>query len=60
MLNIRNLGSKKNQGLNLKTAYAPNCTESCGLKVTGIFLIILSQDGFGSDSPEIKFQTIAS
>ena len=25
MMNIKNLGSKENVGLNVKTAYAPNC-----------------------------------
>ena len=28
--------------------------------VTGIFVILLSQDGFGSDCPETKLQTITS
>ena len=60
-MNIRNLGSKESlQRLNLKTACVPNCDESCGWKATGIFVILLSQDGFGSDYPEIKFQTITS
>ena len=29
--------------------------EGSGLKGTGIFVILLSQDGFESDSPERKF-----
>ena len=39
-------------------AHAPNCVWSFGLKATGIFVILLSQDGFESDCPETKFQSI--
>ena len=45
-MNIRNLGLKESLGLNLTAAYAPNCVESSGLIVTGIYVISLSQDGF--------------
>ena len=31
-----------------------------GLKATGIFVILLSQTGFESDSPEQKLKTITS
>ena len=40
--------------------YVPNCVESCGLKMTGISVTLLSQDGFESDCPEMKFQAITS
>ena len=43
-----------------KTAYAPNCVSSSDLKVTGIFLMLLSQDAFESDCTVAKFQTITS
>ena len=33
---------------------------SSGLKPTSIFVILLSKDGFKSDCPETKFQTITS
>ena len=42
----------------LKTAYAPNFVWSSGLKASGIFVILLSQDGFECDWPEKKFQKI--
>ena len=41
-----------------KSVYAPNCVLSFGLKATGIFVILLSQDGSESDCPETKFQAI--
>ena len=37
-----------------------NCVQSSGLKATGIFVILLSQNGFQSNCPEIKFETITS
>ena len=55
---MRNLGSKGSFGV--KFTYAPNCVESYGLKATGIFVVLLSQDGFESDCPETNFQTISS
>ena len=58
MMNMRNLGSKESFGV--KFTYAPNCVESYGLKATGIFVVLLSQDGFESDCPETNFQTISS
>ena len=30
------------------------------MKATGTFVILLSQDGFENDCPEIKFQTVTS
>ena len=44
--------------LYLKTTYAPHCAESCGLRVIGISVILLSQDSLESKCPETKFQTI--
>ena len=44
----------------LKDGICTECAESSGLKVTGIFVILLSQDDFESNSPEAKFQTITS
>ena len=46
MMNMRNLNSKQNVGVKSK--------EGSGLKATGIFVRLLSQDGFESDSPERK------
>ena len=40
-------------------AHAPNFVWSFGLKATGIFVILLSQDGFKCD-PETKFQKITT
>ena len=51
---------KKVQGLNLKMAYASNSVWRSGLKATGSFVILLSQDGFESECPETKFRTITS
>ena len=58
--NVISLKRKIFSVLNLKTAYTPNCVKSSGLRGTGIFVILLSQDGFESDRPESKFQTITS
>ena len=60
MMNIGKLGSNESMGLNIKTGYAPNCVQSSDLKAAVIFVILPSQDGFGSDCPEAKFQTISS
>ena len=46
MMNIGNLGLKLSVGVKFK--------EGSGLKSTGIFVILLSQYGFESDSPERK------
>ena len=46
MMNIANLSSKQSVGF--------KCKETSGLKATGIFVILLSQDGFESASPERK------
>ena len=54
MMNVRNLGSKESLGVKFKDGI---CTELC-LKATGIFVKLLSQDGFENDCPEIEFQTI--
>ena len=40
--------------------FAPNCVSSSGFKATDIFIILLNQDGFESDCPETKLQTIIS
>ena len=42
----------------MKMTYAPNCVNSSDLKETGVFVILPSQNGFESDCPETKFQTI--
>ena len=60
MMNIPKVGSKENLGVKFKDGI---CAELClksGLKATGIFVILLSQDGFESECPETKFQTIFS
>ena len=46
MMNIGNLASKWKVGVKFK--------EGSGLKVSGVFVMLLSQDGFESDSPERK------
>ena len=46
MMNIANQGSKLSVGIKFR--------ESSGLKATGIFVILLGQDGFESDSAERK------
>ena len=45
MMNIRSLGPKESLGLNLKRAYTLNSALSSGFKATGIFVILLSQNG---------------
>ena len=40
--------------------YVPNFVYKFDLKKTGIFVILLCQDGFESDYPEIKLQKITS
>ena len=59
MVTIWNLGSNESVEVNIKTAFAPNCFQSSGLKATGIFVLLMSQDSFESDSPETNIQTIA-
>ena len=39
--------------------HPPNFAYCFGLKATGVFIILLKQDGFNWD-PETKFQTIPS
>ena len=41
-------------------AYAQNCVYGSGLKATGIFVILLGQDGFESNYPEIIFEIITA
>ena len=58
--NIMNMiaGSKESLGVKFKGGI---CAELClnfGLKTAGILVILQSQDGFESDCPERKFQTI--
>ena len=36
-------------------SYVPNCAQCSGLKATAIFVILLSEDDFESNSPETKF-----
>ena len=52
MMNIGNLGLKLSVGVKFK--------EGSGLKATGIFVILLSQHGFESNSSERKSQTMTS
>ena len=52
MMNIGNLGLEYSEGVKFK--------ECSGLKATGIFVILLSQYGFESDSPERKSSAITS
>ena len=61
-MNIQNQVSKESLGVKFKDdmQYAPNCFENSGLTVTCISVILLGQDGFESECPEIKFQTIIS
>ena len=61
MMNVRNLASKESLGVKFKDSI---CTELC-LKLrfeSGwvFFVLLLSQDGFESDSPETKLQIITS
>ena len=55
MMNIRNLGSKENLGVKFKKRIS---AELC-LKRLIVFKL-LSQDGFGNDCPETRFQAITS
>ena len=49
---------KKAQGLNLAMVYAPNFVENSGLTVTSLSVILRSENGFESKSPEKEFQAI--
>ena len=55
MMNIQNLGSQESIGAKYINSI---CAKFC-LKATGVFIILLSQDGFKCDQ-ETKFQTISS
>ena len=58
MMNIGNLGSQERVGV--KYNIVSICTiflKNCDLKATGIFLILLSRDGFKCNS-ETRLQTI--
>ena len=60
MMNMRNLKSKESVEVKLKEGIcAELCLSSC-LKATGIFVILLNHDGFESDCPENKTETITS
>ena len=50
MMNIGNLG--------LKWSVVVRFKKGCGLKATGIFVILLSKDGFESDSPESPKESV--
>ena len=51
-MKIQNVGSKENLGVKFKDGIRTRfCLNSC-LKATGIFIILLSQDGLESDCPE--------
>ena len=52
MMNIGNLSWKQSVGV--------NCKECSGLKATGIFVILLSQDGLERSSSERKSSSITS
>ena len=41
-------------------AYASKCVKTTGLTVTGISVMLWGHDGFESECPETKFQTITS
>ena len=49
------VGSKRSVAIKYKDHI---CVKKAGLKTTSIFVILLSQNGFESDSPEKKFQTV--
>ena len=53
-----NLGSKGSVGIKYKDDICAKFCLNSGLKATGIFVILLSQDGFENDCPETKFQII--
>ena len=55
MMNIRNLGSKERLGVKFKDRDMRRIVFK-----TGIFVILLRQDGFETDCPETKFQRITS
>ena len=44
--------TESSSSLNSKMPYVVNCAYRSGLKATGIFVILLSQDGFKSNSPK--------
>ena len=48
-MNIQNPDSTESLVLNLNMLYAPNFVSSSGFKETGVFVILLSQDGDESD-----------
>ena len=56
-MNIKNLGSKESVRVKYKDRICSKLYLKSGLKATGIFVILLRQDGFESDCPETKFQT---
>ena len=58
MINIRNLDSKGSVGVKYKNNISVELCLKSGLKATSIFAILLSQDGYESECPETKFQTI--
>ena len=54
-MNMRNLGSEESIGIKFKNdIYGKFCLET-----TGIFVILLIQDGFASNCPETKFQSLS-
>ena len=54
MMSIQNLGSEESLGVKMLRWHMCQSVFLV-LEVTGIFVILLSQNGFKSDSPEIKF-----
>ena len=57
---MQSLGSKESLGVNFKDGICASCIYSSGMKTTGVFVILLSQDGFESDCPDRKIQIITS
>ena len=54
-------GSKESRGVNFKDGICADFfNKNSSLKATCIFAILLCQDDFESDYPEIKFQAITS
>ena len=54
MLSIQSLGSNQSVGVKVKGGICAELCLSYGLKATGIFVILLNQDGFESGSHERK------
>ena len=60
IMNIRNLDSKESLGVKFEEGISVKLCLKLWFESTSIFVILPSQDGFKSDCPETKFQTITS